>query len=642
MRRVGGLVVLLAVLVIAGVLMPAPLAPAAPAAQSSWPTYLADPARTSASDARISPLVSPYWTHVVSGFIASEPIIVNNRVYITAWDGYLYALDQFDGHEIWRTFLGTYQIKPACPGSPNLLGITAAPTFDAATNLLYASAMSATVVITSDSPPARDTGPYVYAIDPANGAIQWEQVVSANNDNYAWSSPLVANGRAYVGVASQGDCPLTQGQLVAVGLTGTHTVQRAAMAPDSLTVYPTDLITSANPPTTTLLLDGSDYNFTATATIDFRGPLSAAISIRLRHAQVGNFYQPELHRRDQGQTCEGGLTFVQFLDDARQAGSSGVLDFARDITLDTAALNDGEHFLVVPGLVSCALFEAGTGGGIWSSPTYDAPANRVYVTTGTPSPPCVPQTMCNGAPATLGPRSAAVVALDGDTLAVAWSWQVSFLDQKFDADFGATPALCTADNGKRILGVANKNGLFYAFDTQASGSPIWQRQIAIGGGGPEIGQGSISSATCAGGVFYVGAGMPPDNAVVCAGFTGQVWALFAAGGEPRWTDPYCTSLVMGPVTAAGGMVMYGANCRSLLCPRHIEMLDQATGALRYQGTPLQLAGLGDMVSGIAVVDGLMVSGDSLKPPGGRAAFPLTGTVRALNTLPYLYLPLVTR
>ena len=75
------------------------------------------------------------------------------------------------------------------------------------------------------------------------------------------------------------------------------------------------------------------------------------------------------------------------------------------------------------------------------------------------------------------------------------------------------------------------------------------------------------------------------------------------------------------------------------------MLDQASGALRYQGTPQKLAGLGDMVSGIAVVDGLMVSGDSLPPPGvtGTAKYyPLTGTVRALNAWAGLYLPVVTR
>ena len=641
-RRLGWLALLLAAVVTAGVLIPVPPAPAAPAAQSDWPTYLDNLERTSASDARIGPIVSPAWTHVVSGFIASEPVIVNHRVYVTAWDGYLYALDEYDGHEIWRTFLGTYQIRPSCTGiAGHNMGITAAPTYDPGTQLLYISAMSATVVMTNGQSYLSDTGPYLYALETVSGTIQWQQLLNANPDNYAWSSPLVANDRAYVGVASWGDCPLTQGQLVAVGLTGTHTIQRAVMAPDSLTVYPTRPVT--------MLPGGSDWNFTATATIDFRGPLSAAVSIRLRNAHDGTFYQPQLFRRDQAQTCGGGLTFVQNLDDAKQADSSGVLDFSRDIALDTAALNDGEHFLEVPGLVPCVPFEAGTGGGIWSSPTYDAALHRVYVTTGTPTPPCVPQTApgCTFLQSTLGPRTAAVVALDADTLGIAWSWQVPFKDQRLDSDFGATPALCSADNATRMLGVANKNGIFYGFDTQAPGNP-WTKTIAMGGPNPESADGSISSAACAGGVFYVGAGKPTEG--VCPSSpvtpTGQVWALYAAAGATRWPGPHCTSLVMGPVTAAGGMVMYGANCRGLdVCLRHIEMLDQATGALRYQGTPQQLAGLGDMVSGIAVVDGLMVSGDGLPPPGATGAdkqFPLTSTVRALNAWTGLYLPAVTR
>src|SRR5207253_2109373 len=98
----------------------------------------------------------------------------------------------------------------------------------------------------------------------------------------------------------------------------------------------------------------SDYNYTATAIVDFRGPLSAAVSVRLRNAQDGSTYRPELRERHLGQTCESGLTFVQYLDDAKQAGASGILDFTRGVALDTTALNDGEHFLVIPGLVPCA------------------------------------------------------------------------------------------------------------------------------------------------------------------------------------------------------------------------------------------------------------------------------------------------
>src|SRR5205814_6130438 len=196
---------------------------------------------------------------------------------------------------------------------------------------------------------------------------------------------LIANDHAYIGVASAGDCPLTQGQLVSLELGGAHNLKRMPMAPDALTVYPTNLVQGNNPPTTTLLLDGSDFNFTATASIEYLSPTSATVFIRLRHVQAGSFYQPQLRQRLGGDSCEPVLTFVQDLDVAKQADGSGVLVFSRTLTMDTTTLTDGDHFLVVPGLVQCSPFAAGIGGGIWSSPTYDAQTNRVYVTTGTPT-----------------------------------------------------------------------------------------------------------------------------------------------------------------------------------------------------------------------------------------------------------------
>ena len=41
--------------------------------------------------------------------------------------------------------------------------------------------------------------------------------------HYNWSSPLIVNGFAYIGIASLGDCPLVQGQLLKVNLS-THQV----------------------------------------------------------------------------------------------------------------------------------------------------------------------------------------------------------------------------------------------------------------------------------------------------------------------------------------------------------------------------------------------------------------------------------
>ena len=65
-----------------------------------------------------------------------------------------------------------------------------------------------------------------YALDATTGAILWSVYTgdnSATSGHYNWASPLIYNGSAYIGIASLGDCPLVQGQLLRVDLT-THQI----------------------------------------------------------------------------------------------------------------------------------------------------------------------------------------------------------------------------------------------------------------------------------------------------------------------------------------------------------------------------------------------------------------------------------
>lgn len=54
----------------------------------------------------------------------------------------------------------------------------------------------------------------LYALDALTGAIRWSTRLGPSPATFIWSSPTVYNGSAYIGVASLGDCPLVQGQLV--------------------------------------------------------------------------------------------------------------------------------------------------------------------------------------------------------------------------------------------------------------------------------------------------------------------------------------------------------------------------------------------------------------------------------------------
>ena len=66
---------------------------------------------------------------------------------------------------------------------------------------------------------------YFYALNAATGAVNWRVWVEGSNTpgtydgHYNWSGPLIVNGYAYVGMASFGDCPLIQGQLLQISLT---------------------------------------------------------------------------------------------------------------------------------------------------------------------------------------------------------------------------------------------------------------------------------------------------------------------------------------------------------------------------------------------------------------------------------------
>ena len=66
-------------------------------------------------------------------------------------------------------------------------------------------------------------GPYWYALDPATGNVLWKVYTGDNSQagaHYNWSSPLIVGNYAYIGIASNCDNPLVQGQLLQVAISG--------------------------------------------------------------------------------------------------------------------------------------------------------------------------------------------------------------------------------------------------------------------------------------------------------------------------------------------------------------------------------------------------------------------------------------
>lgn len=175
-------------------------------AGTDWPMYLDNPQRTSASDETIlSPTnageIVKRWSFQTGAPVASSPTISGGIVYVGSWDGYEYALDELTGTLKWKTYLGQTIADPRC--YPLILGVTSS-----------AAVQNGVVYVGGGDP-------YWYALNAATGDVLWKVFIGDNSipgGNYNWASPLLYNGYAYIGVASDCDVPLVQGKLLQVDL----------------------------------------------------------------------------------------------------------------------------------------------------------------------------------------------------------------------------------------------------------------------------------------------------------------------------------------------------------------------------------------------------------------------------------------
>ena len=145
------------------------------------------------------------------------------------------------------------------------------------------------------------------------------------------------------------------------------------------------------------------------------------------------------------------------------------------------------------GLNSRGTMEYGPSGvGVWSAPTLDPKRNLLYIGTGDNY----------SAPAT--DTSDAVIALDLATGHIVWSRQLTARDVFNgncasspdgcgpDFDFGSSPILTHAPNGRELLLAGQKSGIVWALDPANKGDVVWQARVGKGGtnGGVQWGMAS--------------------------------------------------------------------------------------------------------------------------------------------------------
>ena len=174
-----------ALLAVFGFLVPA-------ASGDDWPTYLHDAARSSTSgETTLSPQnasqLQKVWSFTTGGGVAASPTVVGGVVYVGSWDGYEYALNASNGTMLWKTYLGVSNPGSQC--SPPSAGITSS-----------AAVVSGVVYVGGGDN-------YWYALNASTGAVLWKIDVGNPNSNtydghYNWSSPLIYNGYAYIGIAA--------------------------------------------------------------------------------------------------------------------------------------------------------------------------------------------------------------------------------------------------------------------------------------------------------------------------------------------------------------------------------------------------------------------------------------------------------
>jgi outer membrane protein assembly factor BamB len=184
---------------------------------SDWSTYLGGVTRNAATttETALSPTdaqnLSPLWTSY-SGHVQSEPAVVHGIVYAGAINGYEYAVNATTGATVWKTYIGQVT-QPNC--APDPTGITSSATVSA--GVVYVGGGNTTGNLTNGMADW-------YALNASTGAILWTLPIgNAGLGYYNWASPLIADGNAYIGVASRCDEPLVWGGVLQVSLT-THAV----------------------------------------------------------------------------------------------------------------------------------------------------------------------------------------------------------------------------------------------------------------------------------------------------------------------------------------------------------------------------------------------------------------------------------
>ncbi len=131
------------------------------------------------------------WDFPLAGGVTSSPVVTETFVYVTSWDGKVYALNKETGEVIWSFDTG----------SGVAIGIQPTVTLGPGGQVIFGDSLAT-----------------LRMLDGKTGDLIWSRLLGNPAVDHIWGAATVANNRIFVGVASHSDQPCTNGRLVALDL----------------------------------------------------------------------------------------------------------------------------------------------------------------------------------------------------------------------------------------------------------------------------------------------------------------------------------------------------------------------------------------------------------------------------------------
>ncbi len=169
-----------------------------------------NPDETLLSPAAVDSLVPRWQAQIGSGPSpsSSSPVVAEGRVYVASsviTGSNFFAMDAQTGTPLWSADLGRV-------------------------NDCFNVGIGATAAVSGSLVVAGGGGGAYYGLDAATGAIRWRNDLGQPGA-FAWASPLIAQSRVYVGVASECDAPQVRGAVRSIAPDDGHTLAEQAFVP---------------------------------------------------------------------------------------------------------------------------------------------------------------------------------------------------------------------------------------------------------------------------------------------------------------------------------------------------------------------------------------------------------------------------